>query len=116
MLEHILRKIEIVKKRFQQAKPRKKILEILLLNIPGIVELTYGACEVISGGKNDAWTYPKKKRNNNKRLKSTSKTKKKNILEILILNIPGIVELTCGACEVISGGKNDIWTYPKKKR
>ena len=54
MLEHILRKIEIVKKRFQQAKPRKKILEILLLNIPGTLELTCGACEVIFGGKNDA--------------------------------------------------------------
>jgi hypothetical protein len=49
-----------------------------------------------------------RKSDNNKRLKSTNKTKKKNIFEILVLNIPGIVELTCGAYEVISKGKNDV--------
>ena len=43
----------------------------------------------------------KKRRNINKWLNLTSKAKKK-MIKIVVLDIPCIIELTCGACELVA--------------
>ena len=41
-----------------------------------------------------------KRGNINKWLNLTSKAKKKKMIKIVVLDIPCIIELTCGACEL----------------
>ena len=43
-----------------------------------------------------------KRGNINKWLNLTSKAKKKKMIKIVVLDIPCIIELTCGACELVA--------------